>query len=200
MTPKEVYNALRSEKHHHKQKQIKELLEEIENDQVAEEPVYQFDMRNNSTKILEKTKNAHLVVAALIATVAFTAAITVPGSLKSEKGSEQGTPFLIHEAVFIAFVVTNAMAFIFSVSALTTHVGVLDILLSQFNFWRETVLFRTQSVSLLLGYATIAMVIAFSIGSYVVLKSSHELAIVSYLICPTFLLCMWAVLNPLIQM
>ncbi|KAH1040654.1 hypothetical protein J1N35_042397 [Gossypium stocksii] len=200
MTPREVYNTLRYEKHHRKQKQIKELLEEIENDQVAEEPVRLFDVRNNSTKNLEKTRNAHLVVAALIATVAFTAAITVPGGLKSEKGSEQGTPFLIHEAAFKAFVVTNAMAFIFSVSALTTHFGVLDILLSQFNFWRQTVLYRTHSVSLLLGYATIAMVIAFSIGSYVVLKPSHGLVIASYLICPAFLLCMWGVLNPSIQM
>ncbi|MBA0631227.1 hypothetical protein Godav_003241 [Gossypium davidsonii] len=96
MTPQEVYNALPSEnhfgKHHHKQKQIKELLEEIENDQVAEEPVRHFGLRNISTESLEKTRDAHLVVAALIATVTFAAAITVPGGLISEKGLEQGTP------------------------------------------------------------------------------------------------------------
>ncbi|MBA0751160.1 hypothetical protein Gogos_002520, partial [Gossypium gossypioides] len=158
-------------------KQIKELLEEIENDQVADEPVIQFGRRNISKESLEKRRNAHLVVPALIATVAFAAAITVPGGLQSEKGSEQGTPLLIDEAAFKAFVVTNAMAFIFSVSALTTHFGVLDNLLSRFNFWRETVLYRTRSVSSILGYATVAMMIAFSTGNYVVLKLSHELAI-----------------------
>ncbi|MFQ6651610.1 hypothetical protein Gotur_023868, partial [Gossypium turneri] len=104
-------------------------------------------------------------VAALIATVAFAAAITVPGGLKSEKGSEQGTPFFIDEAAFKAFVVTNTLAFLFSVSALTTHFGVLDNLLLQFKFFRQTVLYRTRSVSGILGYATLAMVIAFSTGS-----------------------------------
>ncbi|KAG4153448.1 hypothetical protein ERO13_D04G184133v2, partial [Gossypium hirsutum] len=134
MTPQEVYNALRSEnhfgKHHHKQKQIKELLEEIENDQVADEPVCHFGFRNISTESLEKTGDAHLVVTALIATVTFAAAITVPGGLISEKGLEQGTPLLIDEAAFKAFVVTNAIAFIFSVSALIFHLGVLDYLLA----------------------------------------------------------------------
>ncbi|TYJ40980.1 hypothetical protein E1A91_A04G179700v1 [Gossypium mustelinum] len=167
-------------------KQIKELLEEIKNDQVAEEPVRRFRLRNVSTERLEAIRNTHLLVAALIATITFAAAITVPGGLKSEKGSVEGTPLLIHEAAFKAFVVTNALAFIFSVSALFIHFGVLDNLLYRFKFWRETVSYRTQSVSGLLGYATIAMVIAFSTGSYVVLKPSHGLAIFSYLICPAF--------------
>ncbi|TYI88506.1 hypothetical protein E1A91_D04G214600v1 [Gossypium mustelinum] len=200
MTPQEIFTALLFEEHHHKQKQIKELLEEIQNDQVAEVPVRRFPLQNVSTKSLEKTRNAHLIVAGLIATVAFAAAITVPGGLKSEKGSEQGTPFFIDEAAFKAFVVTNALAFLFSVSALTTHFGVLDNLLSQFKFFRHTVLYRTQSVSGILGYATLAMVIAFSTGSYVILKPSHGLTIVSYLICPVFLFCMWAILNPSLHM
>ncbi|KAB2036286.1 hypothetical protein ES319_D04G214400v1 [Gossypium barbadense] len=186
VTPQEVYNTLRSMKQHHKQKQIKELLEELENDQVAEEPVCKFRLPNVSTKRLAAIRNTHLIVAALIATVTFAAAITVPGGLESEKGSKQGTPFLIHEAAFKVFVVTNALAFIYSVSALCIYFGVLDNLLSRFNFWRETILHRTKAVSGLLGYATIAMMIAFSTGSYVVLKPSHGLAIVSYLICPAF--------------
>ncbi|TYH23157.1 hypothetical protein ES288_A04G188000v1 [Gossypium darwinii] len=157
MTPQEVYKALRSEKHHEKQKQIKELLEEIENDQVAEEPVRPIRLPTISIESLEKTRDAHLVVAALIATVAFAAAITVPGGLKSEEGPEQGTPLLIDEAAFKAFVVANTMAFIFSVSALTTHFGVLDIIFSRLKFWSQTILHRTQAVSGLLGYATVAM-------------------------------------------
>ncbi|KAG4153460.1 hypothetical protein ERO13_D04G184600v2 [Gossypium hirsutum] len=188
ITPQEAHNTLRSKKQHQKQvcKQIKELLEELENDQVAEEPVRHFRLPNVSTERLEAIRNTHLIVAALIATVTFAAAITVPGGLESEKGSKQGTPFLIHEAAFKVFVVTNALAFIFSVSALFIYFGVLDILLSRFKFWRQTVLYRTRSVSGLLGYATLAMMIAFSTGSYVVLKPSHGLAIVSYLICPAF--------------
>ncbi|MBA0751162.1 hypothetical protein Gogos_002521 [Gossypium gossypioides] len=149
---------------------------------------------------LAKTRDTQLVVAALVATVTFAAAITVPGGFKSEKGSEQGTPLLIHEAAFKAFVVTNAMAFTFSVSALFTHFGVLDNLLSQFKFFQRTIFFRTQLVSGILGYATLAMVIAFSTGSYVVLKPSRILAIVSYLVCPIFFYCIWAILNIKIYM
>ncbi|TYI88510.1 hypothetical protein E1A91_D04G215000v1 [Gossypium mustelinum] len=201
MTPQEVYNALRSEKHHHKQKQIKELLEEIVNDQVAEEPVCRFPIQNVSTKSLEKKREAHLIVAALIATIAFAAAITVPGGLQSEKGSEQGTPLLIHEAAFKVFVVTNALAFLLSVSALAIHFQVLDNLLSGFKFHRQTVLYGTRYVSGILGYATIAMVIAFSTGSYVVLKPSYILVNVSCLIGPLFVICMnWGALNPSLHM
>ncbi|XP_017614002.2 uncharacterized protein LOC108459156 [Gossypium arboreum] len=190
MKPQEVKNAFGSEKHHHKQKQIKELLEEIQNDQVAEEPVRPILLPTTSPENLDKTREAQLIVAALIATVAFAAAITVPGGLESEKGSEQGTPFLIHEAAFKAFVVTNALAFIFSISALIVHLEVLDRLLSGV-VRREKVLNRARYVTVLLGYATVAMVVAFSTGGYVVLKPSHVLAIVTYLICPVFILCMW---------
>ncbi|MBA0873173.1 hypothetical protein Goshw_028407, partial [Gossypium schwendimanii] len=167
MTPQEVYNALRSEnhfgKHHHKQKKIKELLDEIENDQVADEPVRHFRLRNVSTESLEKTRNAHLVVAAFIATVTFAATITVPGGLNSEKGLEEGTPLLIDDVDFIAFVVTNAIAFILSVYVLIANLGVLDNLFSV--VWRETVLYQTRCISGILCCATIAMVLAFSLGT-----------------------------------
>ncbi|MBA0875784.1 hypothetical protein Goshw_021902, partial [Gossypium schwendimanii] len=76
----------------------------------------------------------------------------------------QGTPLLIHEAAFKAFVVTNTLAFFFSVSALTIHFGILDNLLSRFKFYRDQVIGGTQYVSGILCYATLAMVIAFSTG------------------------------------
>ncbi|MFQ6666475.1 hypothetical protein Gotur_032803, partial [Gossypium turneri] len=110
----------------------------------------------------------HLVVAALIATVAFAAAITVPGGYKGEKELEQGTPSLIHEIAFKAFVVTNALAFIFSICALAIHFRVNDLLLSRVPFWiTDIALYRTQSASNLLSHAITATVIAFSTGSYV---------------------------------
>ncbi|PPS03812.1 hypothetical protein GOBAR_AA16849 [Gossypium barbadense] len=195
MTPQEVYYALRSNIQHQKQKQINELLEEIENDQVAEKPVRPNLLRTISEESLEKTRDVPLVVAALIATIAFAAAITVPGGLNSEKGLEQGTPLLIDEAAFKAFVVTNAFAFILSVSAILIHFGVLGNMLTGFKFRHQTVLYRTMSVYGILFYATFAMLIAFSTGSYVVLKPSHGLAIVSYLICPAFLLFLLLILN-----
>ncbi|XP_017613989.1 ankyrin repeat-containing protein ITN1-like [Gossypium arboreum] len=191
MTPQEVYNALISETQHHKQKQIKELLEEIENDQVAEEPVHHFPLRNVSSESLEKTKNAHLVVAALIATVTFAAAITVPGGLNSDKGSEQGTPLLFDKAAFKAFFATNTIAFILSVIVLANHFGILDTILSGFSFWRRSVFYRTQSVAQTLGIATLMMVIAFVTGSFVILKPSNDLNSILYLINPGLSFFVW---------
>ncbi|MFQ6664567.1 hypothetical protein Gotur_031636, partial [Gossypium turneri] len=69
-----------------------------------EKPVRPIPLITISADRLEKEREVHLVVAALIATVTFAAAITVPGGLKKEKGSEQGIPFLIHDATLKAFV------------------------------------------------------------------------------------------------
>ncbi|XP_017614956.2 ankyrin repeat-containing protein ITN1-like isoform X2 [Gossypium arboreum] len=193
-TPEQVYALLRYEGHNKKyrreKKQIEKLLKKIASEEVAELQVSHIPLPTVSTKSLEKTRDAHLVVAALIATITFAAAITVPGGLNTEKGSEQGTPFLIDEAAFKAFVVTNAMAFILSVSALSIHFEILDPLLPKLEFWGiNLILYRTQSVSNLLGRAMFAMVVAFSTSSYVVLKPSHGLAIASCFICPGFFVC-----------
>ncbi|KAG4153456.1 hypothetical protein ERO13_D04G184500v2 [Gossypium hirsutum] len=193
-TPEQVYALLRYEGHNEKyldeKKQVEELLKEIASEEVAGLQVSHIPLPTVPAESLEKTRDAHLVVAALIATVTFAAAITVPGGLNTEKGSEQGTPFLIDEAAFKAFVVTNALAFILSVSALSIHFGILDPLLPKLKFWGiNLILYRTQSVSNLLGRAMFAMVIAFSTGSYVILKPSHGLAIASCFICPGFFVC-----------
>ncbi|MBA0727015.1 hypothetical protein Golax_002801, partial [Gossypium laxum] len=136
--------------------------------QVAEEPVLPICLPTISAKSLEKKRNAHLVVAALIATFAFAAAITVPGGLQSDKRSKQGTPLFIHEAAFKAFIVTNALTFLYSRLCPQHPLWVMDNILSRYNFWHRTVSNRAQFVSGILGHATIGMVIAFSTGSYVI--------------------------------
>ncbi|MBA0753733.1 hypothetical protein Gogos_021384, partial [Gossypium gossypioides] len=171
-------------------KPIEDMLKDIAREKVAEFPVLPFHLRTDSAESLEKLRNIHLVVAALIATVAFAAAITIPGGYKGEKELEQGTPFLIHEIAFKAFVVTNALAFIFSICALAIHFRVNDLLLSRVPFWiTDIALYRTQSASNLLSHAITATVIAFSTGSYVVLKPSHGLAIASCFIGPALYFC-----------
>ncbi|MBA0701574.1 hypothetical protein Goari_020503, partial [Gossypium aridum] len=163
---------------------------DIAREKVAEFPVLPFHLRTVSAESLEKSRDTHLVVAALIATVAFAAAITVPGGFKSEKESEQGTPFLIHKIAFKAFVVTNALAFIFSISALAIHFQVNYLLLSKIPFGITAItLYPTRSASKLLNHAITTTVIAFSTVSYVVLKPSHVLAIALCFICPALYFC-----------
>ncbi|XP_017614006.2 uncharacterized protein LOC108459159 [Gossypium arboreum] len=187
MTPQEVYNAVQHEKHHYKQEQINELLEEIENDQVADEPVRPFRLPITiSTASLEKKREGHLIVAGLIATVTFAAAITVPGGFKSERGSEEGTPLLIHEATFKVFIISNALAFILSLSTLSVYLRTMYFFSSNSNQRRKILITRLTAKNLL-NSALIAMVIAFSTANYVVLKPSHALAIASCLVGPAFI-------------
>ncbi|GMJ09819.1 hypothetical protein HRI_004651100 [Hibiscus trionum] len=95
--------------------QIVKLLEHIGNEEVAEDPVRPIGPRDVSTDPIAKERDVHFVVATLVATVTFAAAVTVPGGYKSEEGKDQGTPFLIHEA----FKLTDALAFFLSLSAFT---------------------------------------------------------------------------------
>ncbi|XP_012458371.2 ankyrin repeat-containing protein NPR4 [Gossypium raimondii] len=193
-TPDKVSDFIRHEQPFtadlREKKPIEDMLKDIAREKVAEFPVLPFHLRTVSAESLEKSRDTNLVVAALIATVAFAAAITVPGGFKGEKGLEQGTPVLIHEIAFKAFVVTNALAFIFSICALAIHFGVNDFLLSRIPFWiTDITLYQTRSASNLLSHATTATAIAFSTGSYVVLKPSHGLAIASCFICPALYFC-----------
>lgn len=99
---------------------------------------------------------------------------------------------MINELAFKAFVVANAMACILSVSALSIHFEMVNLRLSKLIFWiPDVIVSRTWSVSNLLGRAVIAMVIAFSTNSYVVLKPSHEFASASCFIGPTFFILLY---------
>ncbi|KAL1106657.1 hypothetical protein V6Z11_D04G220600 [Gossypium hirsutum] len=143
---------------HERTEQIVKLVKDIVvNEEVAEEAVDSVPsptvMGNDLEKrlSLEKARDTQLVVAALVATVTFAAAITVPGGFKGEKEIDQGTPFLIHKAAFQTFISRS----------------------------RDKIGFNITSASPFLGYAMYAMMIAFCTAVYVMLKPSHGLAITS---------------------
>ncbi|GMJ09822.1 hypothetical protein like AT4G03500 [Hibiscus trionum] len=199
ITPLQVYDAYMAAsgekcKPNKKMVQIDKLLGDIVNEEVAGKAVHPIVKRlkpDVSKDRFEKTRDAHLVVGALVATVTFAAAITVPGGYKSEKGSDQGTPFLIHDAAFKAFVVTNALAFILSISAVTLHFASLSPnALHPFNSSDK----RVHEAYGLLGCAMFAMMVAFSTGTYAVLKPSPGLAITSCCIGLGFIFCRFFIL------
>ncbi|KAL4272689.1 hypothetical protein GQ457_13G006770 [Hibiscus cannabinus] len=184
ITPPQVYDASRhlkcdvdeNYKSNKKSEQILKLLEHMINEEVAEKPVHPISAHSNVfTEAFEKSRDGHLVVGALIATVTFAAAITVPGGYRSDKGSEQGTPFLIHDAAFKAFVVADALAFVLSLSAVANYLG------AQPPFISNPHKLATASVSAgsRLYFAMWAVMVAFCTGTYVVLKPSPGLAITS---------------------
>jgi len=120
----------------------------------------------------ERGKEARVLVAALVATVTFAAAFTMPGGYKNE----QGTPVLIKKAAFAVFVISDAIAMVLSTSALFMHFnravlgkgGQVEKDIKE-NFFDWT--------SALTICAIPALVIAFITGSYAVLAPSFWLAI-----------------------
>ncbi|XVF28696.1 hypothetical protein REPUB_Repub15cG0052100 [Reevesia pubescens] len=139
--------------------------------EAAEEPVHPIEVAKRvavDDSSDEKARaDTQLVVATLIATVTFAAAIAFPGGYKSDNGPDQGTPFLIRDVAFKAFVITNALAFSFSLAAVGVH-------FEESLYFSSTVF---ESTGRYISCALLALVIAFSTGTYAVLEHSRGLAI-----------------------
>ena len=131
--------------------------------------------------ITERGIEAHIVVAALVATVTFAAAFTMPGGYNNE----QGTPVLLKNAAFAVFVISDAIAMVLSTSALFIHFlwarlgkrGQVDEDIKA-NFIKWTSNLTTCAIP--------AMIIAFITGSYAVLAPSLWLAITTCFIGVAF--------------
>jgi len=127
-------------------------------------------MKEEDLSITERGIEAHIVVAALVATVTFAAAFTMPGGYNNE----QGTPVLINNANFAIFFISDAIALVLSTSALYLHLywaqlgkrgQVEEDLKQYFSYWTST----------LIRWAIAAMLLAFITASYAVLVPSSWL-------------------------
>lgn len=131
-----------------------------------------------------------LLVAALIATVSFTAGITVPGGYISD-GTNRGTAILLKATAFRVFVVSNNIALLFSLYTVFLNFSTRRLLKkgdiyyeSKLSTFRTRLTLKTEDVIYQLNAATIctlvavyAMVVAFITGSYAVLANSDGLAL-----------------------
>ncbi|KAL9458261.1 hypothetical protein AB3S75_007180 [Citrus x aurantiifolia] len=140
---------------------------------------------NDDTKdVYKDTRESHLVVAALIATVAFAAAFAIPGGYRSENG----TAILRRNKAFQAFIVADSIAMVFSLSAVFTHFFLSLKIEATKDF--DGALFGASLWLTLFSMG--AMVIAFVTGTYAMLVPSLGLAIITCLIgLSFFLLVIW---------
>ena len=129
--------------------------------------------------IMEKASQVHLVVDTLIATVAFTAGITMPGGFIGHEGPRPGSAVLTRNAAFRAFVITNTIAMVLSCSAAFIHLF-MPLLFHDQNLGLFSFLL---ALAFCLSISAMgAMVMAFVTGTYAVLMHSLDLAISNCLI------------------
>lgn len=122
------------------------------------------------TSQIQNVSDSHLVVATLIATVAFAAGFALPGGYKTD-GKDEGMATLLRRGCFEAFAISNTMAMIFSSLAIVIHF-VLKLIEDQ--ALTSVLLVRAFLCTLA---AIIAMMVAFVTGTYSVLANSPGLAI-----------------------
>uniref|UniRef100_A0A6N2LZ99 PGG domain-containing protein n=1 Tax=Salix viminalis TaxID=40686 RepID=A0A6N2LZ99_SALVM len=160
------------------QKEIVESLEDVGSGPFGYGPFlspYRRDkmeeIKKQSAEALNRARESHLVVAALIATVTFAAAFTLPGGYKSD----QGTAILAKKTAFIVFVISDAISMVLSTSAVFIHflLALYQGVVGQAA--RNTVsLFVLATLYTMIGMGT--MIIAFITGTYAVLQPVLGLA------------------------
>ncbi|KAI8004750.1 Ankyrin repeat-containing protein NPR4 [Camellia lanceoleosa] len=126
---------------------------------------------NNNRRV-----QTHLIVATLIATVTFAAGFTMPGGYDGNQGPEQGMPVLLRVAAFQAFVITNTIAMMCSISA--------GFLYASVSFYNDV---KKQKHRHLIAFWLIlvamgAMVVAFITGTFTVLSHSLGIAITACIV------------------
>ncbi|MBA0737458.1 hypothetical protein Gogos_010921 [Gossypium gossypioides] len=126
-------------------------------------------IKKPSSDQLHTIARINLLVITLIATVSFAAGFIIPGGYKSD-GPEEGMAILSRKLSFRVFVIANALAFCFSSTSMLLYYC------KSFVEKLDAHAFYTYITSLLMGYGTNAMVIAFVSGTYAALSNSPGLA------------------------
>ncbi|KAI3831643.1 hypothetical protein MKX03_031880 [Papaver bracteatum] len=93
------------------------------------------DLMEKAEKWMKELSTSCMVVAALIATIAFAAAITVPGGNISDNDSgENGLPIFLHNKSFMIFAIPNALALFSSVTSVLMFLTVFTSRYSEEDF------------------------------------------------------------------
>ncbi|XP_017236932.1 ankyrin repeat-containing protein At5g02620-like isoform X1 [Daucus carota subsp. sativus] len=138
----------------------------------------------------QQMANSHMIVAALVTTVALTAGFTVPGGFDSNRGS----PLLLRKPAFKIFMIADTLALLFSISALFLYFSI------SFKHTRLSVTFLLLTSAVVLNVISIAaMMVAFIAGTFAVLYHSLALAIIVSTLSSLFLLLIFSFSVPFIR-
>ncbi|KAG6624384.1 ankyrin repeat-containing protein At5g02620-like [Carya illinoinensis] len=129
-------------------------------------------LQNDGEKWMKNTSNSCMLVAALIATVVFPAAFTVPGG----NNQETGIPIFLENNWFTIFLISDAVAMLFSSSSILVFLSILKSRYTNKDF------LKSLPRRLVLGLATllisiVGMLIAFTAACLLVFKSKTSVPI-----------------------
>ncbi|RVW20269.1 Ankyrin repeat-containing protein [Vitis vinifera] len=144
--------------------------------------------KDESISTTKREGETHLIVAALVATVTFAAGFTLPGGY-----NDNGMAILTKRAAFKAFIVTDTMAVILSVSAVFVYFFMS--VHEDEDYLDKHLIMGFFLTVLSMG----AMVVAFMTGLYAVLPLSSGLPIVTCIICCIVLLAFYFVFRQLFK-
>ncbi|KAK9287363.1 hypothetical protein L1049_015780 [Liquidambar formosana] len=121
------------------------------------------DLVKEGEQWMKDTANSWTIAAALIATIAFAAAITVPGG----NNGDNGLPIFSNEAAFIIFAVSNALSLFSSTASLLMFLSILTARYAEADF------LHALPKRLIIGLVTlflsiIGMMLTFSATLYLV--------------------------------
>ncbi|KAJ9555589.1 hypothetical protein OSB04_010203 [Centaurea solstitialis] len=122
------------------------------------------DLLKEGRDWMKDTANSCTIVAALIVTVAFAAAFTVPGGSKSE-----GKPVYLDNGAFMLFIISDAVALFSSVTSVLMFLGILTSRFAEADFL-YTLPARMTIGLIFLFLSLTAMIVAFSATLSVVLQ------------------------------
>ncbi|XP_050281377.1 ankyrin repeat-containing protein ITN1-like isoform X4 [Quercus robur] len=123
------------------------------------------DMMSNGEKWMKDTASSCTVVGALIVTIMFAAAFTVPGGNDQNKGF----PIFLNEKLFMVFIVSDALSLFSSSTSVLMFLGILTSRYAEEDF------LKSLPKKMIIGLSTLffsiaAMMIAFSASLFLMLR------------------------------
>ncbi|XP_073043937.1 uncharacterized protein [Primulina eburnea] len=131
------------------------------------------ELKSEGEKWMKDTASSCTIAAALITTVVFAAAFTVPGGLHSDSG----VPVFVKEPSFIVFAVSNSVSMFTSTTSLLMFLSILTSRYAEQDFLN--VLPKRLCIGLLTLFTSITfMMVAFSAAIYVTFKDKSSLFVI----------------------
>ncbi|KAI3871538.1 hypothetical protein MKW92_013694 [Papaver armeniacum] len=153
-------------------------------------------------KWMKDTSGSCMVVAALIATVAFAAVFTVPGgNISDSNSSKNGTPVFLGKPLFTIFAIADALALFSSVTSVLMFLAIYTSRYAEEDF------LKSLPQKLIIGLATLfismaTILIAFGVSLFMALRDRYAWSIIPIVLfsCVPVTLFAWVQLPLFVEM